>query len=64
MRTISSFGASPGIQAINGKPGTSQRSRPREHDEGRDDDDSGDGAEPDAPMPQPPGVGRLVDKIA
>ena len=54
-----------GIQAINGKTGTSQRSRPRDPEEGHDSD-SGEGAdtETDMPMPQPPGVGRLIDKIA
>lgn len=64
MRTISTYGASiAGIQPVNGKTGASQRSRPRDFDEGRDSEggDSAD-AEPDAP-PQPPGIGRLVDKI-
>ena len=40
MTTISTSGPSLGVAAINGKTGTSQRSRPRDHDEARYDDHS------------------------
>jgi hypothetical protein len=66
MRTISTYRASiAGIQGVNSKTGASPRSQ-RDFDEGRDGgNDGADGEpEPDAPLPQPPGIGRLVDKIA
>ncbi len=67
MRTISSFGASPGIQAINGKTGTSQRSRPHGffNEEDGDDKENGDAdAETAAPAQQRPGIGNVINKIA
>jgi len=64
MTTISTSGPSLGIAAINGKTGTSQRSRPSDHDEGRDDDHSAEAdTETDTPIAPAPGTGRLVDKL-
>ncbi len=64
MTTISTSGPSLGVAAINGKTGTSQRSRPRDHDEARDDDHSTEAdTETDTPIAPAPGIGHLVDKV-
>jgi hypothetical protein len=64
MTTISTSGPSLGVAAINGKTGTSQRSRPRVHDEGREDDNNADAdTETDTPIAPAPGTGRLIDKL-
>lgn len=64
MTTISTSGPSLGVAAINGKTGTSQRLRPRDHNEGREDDNCADAdAETDTPIAPAPGTGRLVDKM-
>jgi hypothetical protein len=67
MNPISAYGASvAGIQTINSRFGASSRPRQRDSDESSDNNDSGEAAdtEADTPLPQPPGIGTRVDKIA